>query len=105
MGTRAGERWAVVLELSRWPDDTNLPPTIPAGPSPQPPKLYFTPVPSPLSFSLVARSPRAPNHPRQALAAMVRLELPHVNVLTKVDLLQEKDKVRLCVCVGGGVRR
>ncbi len=36
----------------------------------------------------------APNrHPRQALAAMVRLELPHVNVLTKVDLLQEKDKV------------
>lgn len=31
----------------------------------------------------------------QALAAMVRLELPHVNVLTKVDLLQEKDKKHL----------
>ena len=29
----------------------------------------------------------------QALSAMVQLELPHVNVLTKVDLLS--DKVRL----------
>lgn len=30
----------------------------------------------------------------QALSAMVQLELPHVNVLTKVDLLAEDSKVR-----------
>ena len=29
----------------------------------------------------------------QALSAMVQLELPHVNVLTKVDLLAEDSKV------------
>lgn len=28
--------------------------------------------------------------PAQALAAMVQLEVPHVSVLTKVDLLQDK---------------
>ncbi len=33
----------------------------------------------------------SPYHPApQALAAMVKLELPHVNVLTKVDLLEDK---------------
>lgn len=30
----------------------------------------------------------------QALSAMVLLELPHVNVLTKVDLLTPESKVR-----------
>ena len=28
----------------------------------------------------------------QALSAMVQLELPHINVLTKVDLLSEESK-------------
>ncbi len=32
----------------------------------------------------------------QALSAMVQLELPHVNVLTKCDLLAEDSKVRVC---------
>lgn len=31
---------------------------------------------------------------RQAMSAMVQLELPHLNVLTKVDLLNEPSKVR-----------
>ena len=30
----------------------------------------------------------------QAMSAMVQLELPHVNVLTKVDLLGDKNKVQ-----------
>jgi GTPase SAR1 family protein len=30
----------------------------------------------------------------QAMSAMVQLELPHVNVLTKVDLLGDENKVR-----------
>jgi len=30
----------------------------------------------------------------QATAAMVQLELPHINVLTKVDLLNEPSKAR-----------
>ena len=49
----------------------------------------------------------------QALSAMVQLELPHINVLTKVDLLAEDSKVRTlvqhqmwsCVCSRyGGVQ-
>ena len=32
-------------------------------------------------------------HLMQAMSAMVQLELPHVNVLTKVDLLGEENKV------------
>ena len=35
--------------------------------------------------------------PGQAMAAMVQLELPHINVLTKVDLLNEPSKV--CACL------
>jgi len=31
----------------------------------------------------------------QAMSAMVQLELPHVNILTKVDLLGEENKVHL----------
>ena len=34
--------------------------------------------------------------PAQAMAAMVQLELPHINVLTKVDLLNEPSKVFPC---------
>jgi hypothetical protein len=30
----------------------------------------------------------------QAMSAMVQLELPHVNVLTKVDLLADENKAR-----------
>ena len=30
----------------------------------------------------------------QALAAMVKLELPHVNVLTKVDLFEDKEALQ-----------
>ena len=35
--------------------------------------------------------------PGQAMAAMVQLELPHINVLTKVDLLNEPSKVCSCL--------
>ncbi len=34
----------------------------------------------------------------QALAAMVKLELPHINVLTKMDLLEDKVSGPECVC-------
>ena len=33
----------------------------------------------------------------QALSAMVQLELPHINVLTKVDLLSEESKASCLV--------
>ena len=40
----------------------------------------------------------------QALSAMVQLELPHVNVLTKMDLVAKDSKVRMhapaCKCHG-----
>ena len=38
--------------------------------------------------------------PGQAMAAMVQLELPHINVLTKVDLLNEPSKVCPCRHLG-----
>jgi Conserved hypothetical ATP binding protein len=37
----------------------------------------------------------------QALAAMVQLEVPHISVLTKVDLLQDKVQWRLLLAARG----
>ena len=34
-----------------------------------------------------------------ALAAMVQLEIPHINVLSKLDLISKKDKKNLDRCV------
>ena len=46
-----------------------------------------------LDSQFVMETPKFIAGSLQAMAAMVQLELPHVNVLTKADLIQ--DKVRL----------
>ena len=35
----------------------------------------------------------------QALSAMVKLELPHVNVLTKMDICESKVRPSVCLCL------
>lgn len=52
-----------------------------------------------LDCQFVSETPKFIAGSLQALAAMVQLELPHVNVLTKVDLVA--DKVCVSVCVPG----
>ena len=52
-----------------------------------------------LDCQFVSETPKFIAGSLQALAAMVQLELPHVNVLTKVDLVA--DKVCVCVCFHG----
>ena len=47
-----------------------------------------------LDCQFVAEVPKFVAGCMQALSAMVLLELPHINVLTKVDLLGEENKVR-----------
>lgn len=43
-----------------------------------------------LDCQFVSETPKFIAGSLQALAAMVQLELPHVNVLTKVDLVADK---------------
>ncbi len=50
-----------------------------------------------LDSQFVSETPKFIAGSLQALAAMVQLELPHVNVLTKVDLIA--DKVRSLICL------
>ena len=54
-----------------------------------------------LDCQFVSETPKFIAGSLQALAAMVQLELPHVNVLTKVDLVADKVhlSVSMCVCV------
>ena len=48
-----------------------------------------------LDSQFVSETPKFIAGSLQALAAMVQLELPHVNVLTKVDLIADKVKHKI----------
>lgn len=77
-------------------------PARPAARRPSAPRPRSTPHPHTrtpqiycLDSQFAAEPPKFVAGCLQALSAMVQLELPHVNVLTKVDLCKDK--------VGGGV--